>query len=162
MGGALSDCCSNEQLKVPSKLAALTNEEAHMVKIQNKLKVHLLSCEEIKGAFITCLHFNSLEEREFKETLALLGLIKDEKSSQVYSTFYSKLKVLQSGKECKKLELQSTLIALYLLSMSKSAVKARYIGKLFFDYGSNEPISTLEDDDSYGGAQRGDVGGAGE
>ncbi|TNV77570.1 hypothetical protein FGO68_gene5189 [Halteria grandinella] len=158
MGGVMSECCSKE-VKLPLKYEQLTPEESHILKKQQDLKLFTIPCSDLERAFLTYLHFDSISEGEFSETLELLNLLQKGKGreSNQWMSFYGKMKVQQyngrgNGKgQMALMDVKAIMVGLYFLTSQKSTVKAKFMANLFFDYGRQGFMSSDN--------EKGDVGG---
>lgn len=132
MGGMVGGCCGGSEFRPPTRYAELSPEEAYMLKKQHDLRVFVLSCEDVKQAFLVNLHFGTITEDEFVETLVSLKLLRTDKPkrSLQWLKVYSKLKIsADDGGEV--FDLCSIMISLYFLTSNKPSVKAKYISELF-------------------------------
>eukprot|EP00347_Sterkiella_histriomuscorum_P007621 403348212 len=138
--GNSSDVCLGREHKGPVRYAELSPEEAYMLKRQQDLKLFIYTCQDLEQAFITNLHFHSINETEFIEILVKLKLLREDnpKDTVVWNSFYGRFRVDATEKGILKpyFDITSIMIAMYLLTSSKASVKAKYIGALFHEYKS--------------------------
>ncbi len=126
MGGTFSDLCLGRDPKGPRRIAELTSEEAYMLKKQQDLKLFVYSCKDVEQAFLTSLHFRSINENEFVETLVKMKLLKADSPTDTLAwlNFYSRLRIQEKlqGSDSKKMQfdLTSVMISLYFLTSSKA------------------------------------------
>lgn len=110
-----------------------------MLKRQQDLKLFVISCQEMEQAFTSNLHFHSITEDEFVETLVKLNLLREDrpKETLLWTNFYKRLKVDSTDTGVLKpyFDIKATMIALYFLTSSKSMAKAKHIAALFYEFG---------------------------